>query len=182
MKINVIKVTIIMALGLVMPNQTQAQHVESTVRDYRISVETDNSRGEGIQFYVRSQQLAYFFPRENVFLTKTYFQGETILQKTTAFNGVADFSVEIRFNRNVRETRIEFGITSVIPVHVNGNIRKDNGKSISKETLVLQSDVCRARYPDNKIVFNNDKNEEKTQFLRENMCLHQTSNEQGGFI
>ena len=142
MKVNVIKVAMIMVLGFVVSNQIQAQHVESTVRAYRISADTDSSGGEGIQFYVRNQQLAYFIPGQNVFLTKTYFDGETILQNTTAFNGVANFNAGVNFNRNVRATRIGFGVTPETAIHVrNQNIRVDGGEFQSYGPIVLHPDT-----------------------------------------
>jgi hypothetical protein len=42
MKINIIKATIIIVLGLVASNQIQAQYVESIIRVYRISADTNS--------------------------------------------------------------------------------------------------------------------------------------------
>ena len=182
MKVNVIKVAMLMALGLVSLNQVQAQHVAGTQRAYHISADTDATGGEPIRFYTRNRAVAYFHDTGIGFQTSANFEQAVTFRNTTNFRGLTSFGGVTNFNANVNATRIGIGVTPVEPVHVNGNIRMDNGKLISKEALVLQPDVRRAGYPNDKIVFNNNRSEEMAHFFRGNMYLHQTSHEQGGLI
>ncbi|CAM1344370.1 hypothetical protein [Tenacibaculum amylolyticum] len=160
MKNKTIKVAMLMALGFLGLHQVQAQHVESTQRAYRISADTDSSGGEGIQFYVRNQQLAYFFPGQNVFLTKTYFDGETILQNIARFNKNAHFNAETFFNGRIRASSIGIGVNPEgSAIHVkNNNIRVDGGQYQSYGPIVLHPDVD--RNGDDFISFKNSTNVE----------------------
>lgn len=163
MKVNVIKVAMLMALGL-MSNQLLGQvavgvgnyvanRIE-TVREATISADTDATGREPIRFYTRNNPVAYFHDTGIGFQTSAHFEQAVTFRNTTNFGGVTNFKA------NVNARRIGIGVTPEEAIHVRyQNIRVDGGQYQSYGTIHLHPDVD-GLGGDDIISFKNSNNEE----------------------